>query len=74
MWIRDFGDGIEAGAQHKIFEPFFTSRAKGTGLGLTLAKRIVEGHGGQIRAFNHEEGGAVFELSIPAKRTAAESS
>jgi two-component system sensor histidine kinase HupT/HoxJ len=44
-----------------------TGRTKGVGLGLAIAKRIVEQHGGRIRARNHPEGGAELEITIPAK-------
>lgn len=64
--IRDFGAGIPDGAEHQLFEPFFTTRTNGTGLGLAVARRAAEGHGGTIRARNHPDGGAVFEVRIPA--------
>jgi two-component system, NtrC family, sensor histidine kinase HydH len=63
--IRDHGEGLPAGQEQRLFEPFFTTRAKGTGLGLAVAHRIVEMHGGEIRASNHPEGGAVFEVELP---------
>lgn len=65
--VRDHGPGIPAGEEERIFEPFVTGRTKGVGLGLAIAKRIVEQHGGRIRARNHPEGGAELEISIPAK-------
>jgi two-component system sensor histidine kinase HydH len=64
--VRDHGEGIGPGEEDKVFEPFYTKRAKGTGLGLALARRIVEGHGGVITANNHPEGGAVFLVQLPA--------
>lgn len=63
--IRDRGDGIPEDEAHRIFEPFHTKRMRGTGLGLTVAKRIVELHGGDIEASNHPEGGAVFRITLP---------
>lgn len=65
--VRDHGEGIGPGEEERVFEPFYTKRAKGTGLGLALARRIVEGHGGVITANNHPEGGAVFSVLLPAK-------
>jgi two-component system sensor histidine kinase HydH len=63
--VRDHGDGIPKGQEERIFEPFHTTRTQGVGLGLAVAQRIVELHGGKIGAANHPEGGAVFMISIP---------
>lgn len=65
--VRDRGEGIVPGEEERVFEPFYTRRAKGTGLGLALARRIVEGHGGEITAHNHPDGGAVFTVSLPLR-------
>ena len=64
--VRDRGEGIDPGQEEHVFEPFHTTRVKGTGLGLALAQRIVEGHGGQISAANRPDGGAVFRIELPA--------
>jgi two-component system sensor histidine kinase HydH len=66
--IRDFGPGLEPGAAERVFDPFFTTRTNGTGLGLAVARRVAEMHGGTITAGNHAEGGAWFRLSIPARQ------
>ena len=63
--VRDFGSGLPAGREDRIFDPFFTTRTSGTGLGLAVASRVAEVHGGDISASNHPEGGAVFRLTIP---------
>lgn len=63
--VRDHGPGIAAGDEEKIFEPFFTTRIHGTGLGLVVARRAVEQHGGTLTAQNHEGGGAVFTIRLP---------
>jgi two-component system sensor histidine kinase HydH len=63
--VRDFGEGIREGEKAQIFEPFHTTRVTGTGLGLAVARRIAELHGGSVTAGNHPEGGAVFRLRIP---------
>jgi len=66
--IRDFGAGFPPRETNRIFDPFFTTRTTGTGLGLSVSRRIVELHGGRITARNHDEGGAIFEIVLPAQR------
>jgi two-component system sensor histidine kinase HydH len=63
--VRDQGTGIPAGLETVIFEPFHTQRPLGNGLGLAVARRVVELHGGSIHASNHPEGGALFRVRIP---------
>jgi two-component system sensor histidine kinase HydH len=63
--VRDHGEGVAETDRERIFEPFYTTRTRGTGLGLAVARRIVSLHGGTITAGNHPEGGAVFEVRIP---------
>ncbi len=61
--VRDTGPGISDDDIDRIFNPFFTTRNTGTGLGLAIVHRILDAHGGTIRAFN--DAGAVFELVLP---------
>lgn len=63
--VRDHGPGVPAEAREQIFEPFHTTRVRGTGLGLAVSRRIVDLHGGEIHVANHPEGGAVFTVRIP---------
>jgi two-component system, NtrC family, sensor histidine kinase HydH len=63
--VRDFGGGVPAGAEEKIFTPFYTTRTTGTGLGLAVAQRVTQLHGGTITAMNVEGGGAVFRIALP---------
>jgi nitrogen fixation/metabolism regulation signal transduction histidine kinase len=63
--IADNGPGLPTGFGERWFEPYTTSKAKGTGLGLAVAKKIAEEHGGSIRADNRPGGGAVFTLRLP---------
>jgi two-component system, NtrC family, sensor histidine kinase HydH len=63
--VRDHGEGVAADEAERIFEPFYTTRAQGTGLGLAVARRIVEQHGGTLTAATHRDGGAEFRVAIP---------
>jgi signal transduction histidine kinase len=62
--VRDSGPGISARDMQKIFIPFFTTKAKGHGIGLALTHRIVTQHGGKLTAVNSSEGGAVFTIVL----------
>ena len=63
--VRDHGAGLPDGSVDRLFEPFFTTRPGGTGLGLAMARRIAESHGGGLTAKNADGGGAVFDLILP---------
>ena len=65
--VRDHGAGLPVGQEARIFDPFFTTRTTGTGLGLALARRIVELHGGSISARNADGGGAIFRVELPPR-------
>jgi PAS domain S-box-containing protein len=61
--VRDSGPGIPPADLDRIFEPFFSTKSEGLGLGLSICRSIVEAHGGSIRAFNHASGAAfAFDL------------
>jgi len=64
--IADTGPGISPGDLDRIFEPFFTRKPNGMGMGLSICRNIVEAHGGRIGARNGRERGSVFELRLPA--------
>jgi PAS domain S-box-containing protein len=64
--VRDYGVGISAEARGRLFEQFFTTKAKGLGMGLSIVRSIVESHGGKIAAENADGGGARFQFTLPA--------
>jgi len=66
--ITDNGPGIPSEALTKIFMPFFTTKANGTGLGLAVVQKIVVQHGGSVEARNQPEGGAEFLVWLPFER------
>lgn len=63
--VRDQGPGLPQGIGGNVFAPFVSSKLGGTGLGLTICRRIVEGHGGSIEARNVPTGGAEFVVNLP---------
>lgn len=65
LTIADNGPGLPDGFGDRWFEPYTSSKERGTGLGLAVVKKIVEEHGGGIRAENRSEGGASFRLRLP---------
>jgi nitrogen fixation/metabolism regulation signal transduction histidine kinase len=65
LTIADNGPGLPDGFGERWFEPYTTSKAKGTGLGLAVVKKIAEEHGGSVRAETRADGGALFALRLP---------
>ena len=63
--VQDTGTGIPLADSQKIFIPFFTTKAKGHGVGLALAHRIITQHGGTLTAANSSEAGAIFTINLP---------
>ena len=70
--VADNGPGLPLDFGERWFEPYTTSKDKGTGLGLAVVKKIAEEHGGTIRAENRAQGGAVFTLRLPIDVQGAE--
>jgi signal transduction histidine kinase len=67
--IADSGPGILAGKLNEVFEPFYTTKPHGMGMGLSIARTIIEAHAGQISAENRAGQGALFRITLPLART-----
>jgi signal transduction histidine kinase len=65
--IEDSGPGIPEEILEKIFEPFYSVKEEGSGLGLSIAKRIIEDHGGEILVASKTGKGAIFCIVLPMK-------
>jgi signal transduction histidine kinase len=74
FYIRDSGPGVAAENYDRIFNPFFTTKSTGMGLGLSICRTIIEEHGGTLRLIKSGPGGSTFETSLPiaASQQAAE--
>lgn len=70
--VRDTGIGIPREAQKKIFSPYFTTKAKGTGLGLAGARRAIQAQGGEIRFESVPAEGTIFSVSLPVAEEGGE--
>ena len=70
VWIRfrDTGCGISAANLERIFEPLFTTKHKGIGLGLAISKRLIEENGGKIEVYSREGEGATFTVKLPLEK------
>jgi signal transduction histidine kinase len=65
VYVEDEGKGVPAAVMEKIWDPFFTTKEKGTGLGLGIVRNIIEAHGGRIRIDNRREKGARVSVKFP---------
>jgi len=66
--FNDDGPGLPEGARERVFRPFFTTRTKGTGLGMAIVRRIIEAHGGRVEAAEGPLPGAAIRLTLPVTR------
>ena len=63
--VRDSGPGFPEGMVEQLFEPFFSTKAEGTGMGLAISRSIIEAHGGTLSGENCDNGGACFTVCLP---------
>jgi signal transduction histidine kinase len=66
--VKDSGWGIPVGDIARIFDPFYTTKSSGLGMGLSIARSLIEAHGGQLWAENDRDGGATFTFTVPGMR------
>jgi signal transduction histidine kinase len=64
--VRDTGPGLSPQSLSRLFEPFYTTKPEGMGLGLSICRSIIEAHGGRLWAIPCEPQGALFQFTIPA--------
>jgi len=69
--VRDSGEGLEPASTERVFEPFYTTKAQGIGIGLSISRSIVEAHGGRLSARANQPHGAAFQFTLPLAEEAA---
>ena len=67
--VRDSGPGVDPGHLDRVFEPFYTTKSSGVGMGLSICRSIIEAHGGRLWAEANERRGAVFQFNLPGAQT-----
>jgi C4-dicarboxylate-specific signal transduction histidine kinase len=67
--IQDSGPGIDPEIGAKIFDPFYTTKSSGMGLGLTISRTIIMDHGGDLRLTKTDSNGCTFEITLPSVGT-----
>jgi signal transduction histidine kinase len=69
--VSDTGPGLASGQEGRIFEAFYTTKATGLGIGLSISRSIIAAHGGRLGAAPNEPHGAVFRFTLPAQEGAS---
>ena len=72
--VADTGTGIDPADRERVFQSLFTTKASGMGMGLSICRSIIEGHGGRVWAANGSERGSIFRFQLPAMRRRREAS
>jgi signal transduction histidine kinase len=67
IYVQDAGPGITMDNETHLFDPFFTTKPSGMGLGLSISRRIIEDHGGELRLTETNSKGCTFEITLPAQ-------
>jgi C4-dicarboxylate-specific signal transduction histidine kinase len=67
--VQDCGHGITPKNESQIFDPFFTTKSSGMGLGLSISRRIIQDHGGDLRLTETSSNGCTFEITMPSVAT-----
>jgi two-component system sensor kinase FixL len=63
--VQDSGVGLSEEVKARLFEPFFTTRTKGMGMGLSISRSIIEAHGGRLWGESNDAGGSTFQFTLP---------
>jgi signal transduction histidine kinase len=64
-FVDDTGAGVTAAAADRLYEPFFTTKPDGMGMGLSICRSIVESHGGHLTAISDAKHGSIFRIDLP---------
>jgi two-component system sensor kinase FixL len=66
VFVSDTGPGLSPEVAEQLFQPFFTTKSQGMGVGLSISRTIIEAHGGRIWAEANPKGGTIFRFTLPA--------